>query len=256
MIPEDDRGFRLGDGLFETILAVDGELKLWDAHLSRLARGCAAMGLPAPDPAAVREAAEAALGELPPPRATVRVSWSAGSGGRALDRPESPEPRLVVAAAVAPAPVRPLILATASVRRNEGSPASRMKTLAYLDNVLARREARAAGADEALMLNNRGEVAGAAAANLFWVRGKTLFTPALECGVLDGTVRGLLIERASAAGWTVEAVRAGPEALRQADALFVTSSGVGLAEVSALDGGSWAPSAALAALSRLVADAC
>ena len=256
MIPDDDRGFRLGDGLFETVLAVDGDLRLWEAHMARLGRSCVALGLPAPDFDACRDAARAALGAQPPPRASVRVNWSAGSGGRAVDRPEVLSPRLVVTATASAAPKGPLSLRTVGVRRNEGSPASRLKTLAYLDNVLARREARAAGADEAVMLNNRGELACAAAGNLFWLRGRTLLTPALECGVLDGTVRALLMERAEAAGWSVQAVRAGPEALADADAIFVTSSGVGVCPVGSLDGVTLGPHGAWSALPALVADAC
>jgi branched-subunit amino acid aminotransferase/4-amino-4-deoxychorismate lyase len=254
MIPDDDRGFRLGDGLFETVLAVAGELKLWDAHMARMGRGCAALGLPAPEPATCRAAAKTALGDLP--RASVRLSWSAGSGGRAVDRPETLSPRLVVTATANTAPAGPLSLRLVSVRRNEGSPASRLKTLAYLDNVLARREARAAGADEAVMLNNRGELACAAAGNLFWLRGRTLLTPALECGVLDGTIRALLMERAGVAGWSVQEVRAGPEALSDADAVFVTSSGIGVCPAGALDGAAFESHGAWSALPALVADAC
>ena len=106
------------------------------------------------------------------------------------------------------------------------------------------------------MLNNRGELACAAAANLFWLRGRTLLTPALECGVLDGTIRALLMERAGADGWSVQEVRAGPEALSDADAVFVTSSGMGVCPVGALDGAAFEPHSAWSTLPALVADAC
>jgi branched-chain amino acid aminotransferase/4-amino-4-deoxychorismate lyase len=237
-VPFDDRGFTLGDGLFETVLADAGRLVFWREHLGRLARGCASLGLPAPDAgaceAAAREALEAA--GLAGTRAAVRLAWTAGSGGRGLDRPQPPAPRLVVTAAAAPRPSGSASLATASVRRNEGSPASRLKTLSYLDNVLARREARAAGADEALLLNNRGEVACAGAANLFWLGGGVLATPALDCGVLEGVVRAALIERARAAGVEVREVHAPRAELDQAEAIFVTNSLIGVRPVGRLDG--------------------
>jgi branched-subunit amino acid aminotransferase/4-amino-4-deoxychorismate lyase len=110
---------------------------------------------------------EAGLGDG---RAAVRLTLTAGSGGRGWTDPPR-RPRLVARAAAVPptTPGRRLILAR--TRRNEGSPAARLKTLSYLDNVLARAEAKAAGADEAVMLNNRGELACAAAANLFWIAG-------------------------------------------------------------------------------------
>ena len=158
MIPHDARGLTLGDGLFETILARDGVLEFLDEHLARLAEGCARLGLPGPDPAHARRLCEDAARTVAG-RAAVRLTLTAGSGGRGLDRPVEPFPRLFATAAPAPRPKTPAALVTSSVRRNEGSPASRLKTLAYVDNMLARAEALAAGADEALMLNNRGEVA-------------------------------------------------------------------------------------------------
>jgi hypothetical protein len=93
--------------------------------------------------------------------------------------------RLAARAAAAPPVTTPVDLVLAKTRRNEGSPASRLKTLSYLDNVLARAEAKAAGADEAVMRNNHGDLTCAAAANLFWIAEGRLFTPALHCGVLN-----------------------------------------------------------------------
>ncbi|HEX6858899.1 MAG TPA: aminotransferase class IV [Caulobacteraceae bacterium] len=231
MIPLDDRGLTLGDGLFETILGKDGELVLLDEHLARLARGCAVLGLPAPDLAeAGRLCREAVL----PGRCAVRLTVTAGGGGRGLDRPAAPEPRLFATAAPAPAP-GPARLITASARRNEGSPASRLKTLSYLDNILAREAARAAGADEALMLNNAGDVACAAVANIFWVEGQTLFTPALECGVLDGIMRDQVLKAAPNLGLKPVETRARREQIVAADEIFLTNSLIGVRPVSNLD---------------------
>lgn len=232
-VPADDRGFTLGHGLFETVLFEDGDLQHWDAHLARLSRGCVVLGLPAPFGEACERAALEAVGGLA--RAAVRLTWSAGSGGRGLDPPVGPEPRLVVTAAQIAAPEGPAGLITATVRRNDRSPASRLKTLSYLDNVLARAEARAAGADEALMLNTCGEVACAAAANVFWIVDGVVRTPALDCGVLDGIVRAQVLRACAGLGVAVEEVRAPPAALAGA-AVFLTNSLIGLRHVDRLDG--------------------
>jgi len=224
----DDRGFTLGHGLFETILFEGGVLQAWDAHLARLTRGCAVLGLPAPDLGACELAALDAAGGLA--RAAVRLTWSAGPGERGLDPPADPKPRLTVTAAPSALPVGPATLVTAHVRRNDQSPTSRLKSLSYLDNVLARAEARAAGGDEALMLNTRGEIACAAAANVFWVRDGVVFTPALDCGVLDGVERAAVMARLD-----VREVRAGPADLAGA-AIFLTNSLIGVRPVSHLDG--------------------
>lgn len=226
LIPRDDRGLLLGDGLFETMLAVDGVIAHLAAHLDRMAAGCLSLGL-----AFDRDAAEQAARTAVPAqgRFAVRLTLTAGSGGRGLDRPEASALRLFATAAPSTAPAGPAALIVASTRRNEGSPAARLKTLSYLDNVLARGEARVGGADEAVMLNNRGEVACAAAANLFWLADGRLFTPRLECGVLAGITRGRLLAQER-----VEEVAAGLDALERAEAVVLTNSLIGVRAVSRL----------------------
>jgi len=236
MIPLDDRGLLLGDGLFETMLAVDGAIPAIEAHLDRMAAGCVTLGLPALD----REAARALCLAAPPVsgRAAVRLTLTAGSGGRGLDRPAEIIPRLVATAALSPRVETPATLIIAQTRRNEGSPASRLKTLSYVDGVLARAEARGAGADEAVMLNNRGEVACAAAANLFWIEGERVFTPALECGVLAGITRASLMSAVEVAEAVADRAR-----LEAADAVFLTNSLIGIRPASRLGERTFAPHA-------------
>ena len=233
MIPQNDRGLLLGDGLFETLLAADGDLPHLAAHLDRMAAGCAVLDLPFDRAEAERRVLAATPGEG---RLAVRLTLTAGSGGRGLDRPEVALPRLFAKAAPSAPVVAPATAMIATTRRNEGSPASRLKTLSYLDNVLARAEASAAGADEAVMLNNRGELACAAAANLFWIEDGRLFTPRLDCGVLAGITRARLMALAA-----VEEVAVGPEGLERAEAVFLTNSLIGVRAVSRLGERMFAP---------------
>lgn len=235
-IPIDDRGLLLGDGLFETLLWLPDGPVMFDAHAERMIRGCEVLGLPAPEPDALLEAATRAAASIDAPRIAVRLTWTAGSGGRGLDRPAKVEPRLIASGAAAPKPEGAASLVTSTIRRNQGSPASRLKTLAYLDNVLARREARAAGADEALMLNTAGEVACAAVANLFWFEEGDLLTPALDCGVLDGIVRGEVLRVATSVGVKAREVHASRADLDRASGLFLTNSLTGIRAVASLDG--------------------
>ena len=252
-IDAEDRGFTLGHGLFETLLWRDGALASWDAHIDRLTHSCPQIGLPSPDPQACRRAVDVALAHTgPPDRAAVRVTWSAGRGGRGLDMPASPRPVLTVTVTAAHAPEGPVALITAQVRRNDRSPASRLKTLAYLDNVLARGEARAAGAEEALMLNTRGEIACAAAANVFWIRADAVFTPSLTCGVLAGTVRADVLEACRRLGVAAHEVRARPRDLAGA-AMFLTNSLMGIRPVAVLDGRDLPEHLLIAALTREIA---
>ncbi len=233
VIPIDDRGFLLGDGLFETVLFKAGRPVLWEAHMARLTRGCLAIGLPLPDAERLRSEARRAVAErrLGNARAAVRLTWTAGSGGRGLGRPEPLTPRLVASAAASARPDTPAAVIVSSIRRNARSPSARLKTLGYLDNVLARREAERAGADEALLLNTAGHAACASAANLFWITGGRLYTPSLSCGVLDGIMRAQVLAAAP-----VEEVRANLDTLLQAEAAFLTNSLIGIRMIKVLAG--------------------
>jgi branched-chain amino acid aminotransferase/4-amino-4-deoxychorismate lyase len=221
-------------------LALDGDLRHLAEHAARLIAGCATLGLPAP----TLERLAAAVPDLGPGRQAVRFTWSAGDGGRGLDRPDVLDPVLTVTIAPAPLPGPARLVTARAVRRNEQSPAANLKTLAYLDNILARREARAAGGDEAVMLNTRGELACAAAANLFWIRDGRVFTPALGCGVLPGLARARLMATVD-----VKEVVAGPEALGAAEAVFITNSLVGVRHVAWLDDRDYPPHPLAAILS-------
>jgi len=235
-IPLDDRGFTLGHGLFETVLWANERLEHWDAHVERLERGCRTLRLPPPDRGQMHQAALVALDAAGSPiRAAVRLNWSAGSGGRGLDLPAQLAPRLTASAASLAAASGPVRMVTAQVRRNDRSPTSRLKSLSYLDNVIARAEAREAGADEALMLNTAGEIACAAAGNVFWVRHEEVFTPDLGCGVLDGIMRREVIAACHALGLPVQEVYANPGRMAGAP-MFLTNSLVGVQPVASLDG--------------------
>jgi branched-chain amino acid aminotransferase/4-amino-4-deoxychorismate lyase len=232
----DDRGFTLGHGLFETVLWAGGALEHWDEHVERLERGCRAIGLPTPPRPELAAAAGRALDSAGrPTRAAVRLNWSAGPGERGLDPPSTYAPHLSASVAAVEAPFGPVRLAIARTRRNDRSPASRLKSLSYLDNVLARAEARAAGADEALMLNTAGEVACAAAANVFWLRHEEVFTPSLDCGVLDGVMRRQVIAACHALGVPVQEVYANPGRVAGTP-MFITNSLIGVRPVASLDG--------------------
>lgn len=121
-IPLDDRGLLLGDGLFETLLFARGELVLAEAHARRMIDGAAVLGLPAPAIETFIECALAAVRDagLSQARAAVRVTLTAGSGGRGLDRPSEPVPRLFAAAAPSTRPTTPAVLAVAETLQQPG----------------------------------------------------------------------------------------------------------------------------------------
>ena len=196
MIDPTDRGLTLGDGVFETIAVRDGRASRLDAHLARLGKGLGVLGIEAPMSG---EGLNEALGSVIEANAitegVLRLTITRGPAPRGLPGPETPAPSLIITATAsalgstgpAPAPVAAVI--ATRTRRNERSPLSRIKSLNYLDNILAAREAQGAGADEALLLNGAGKLACASSSNLFAVIGGVLVTPPAMDGCLDGVMR-------------------------------------------------------------------
>ncbi len=232
-IDPDDRGFTLGDGLFETVRVAGGRTTQLHRHLGRLRAGAALLGIPVPwTDEALGAAFAATIGASAVQHGSARLTLSRGPAPRGLLPPEASRPTgLITAAAAGPAPAGPVhaVLCT-TTRRNEWSPLSRIKSLNYLDGVLARIEADRRGAGDALLLNTRGLLAEASAANLLVLCDGRLLTPPVADGALPGLRRALLIERCGAAEASLP-----PEALRQAEAVFLGSS-LGLRAVASLDG--------------------
>ena len=235
-----DRGFLLGDGLFETMRAERGRVPFLDRHLDRLEASAAILGIPLPQPRAALAAACLEVLQangLTNCIAAVRLTLSRGPGPRGLAPPPEPEPTLLITvAAIAEGPPAPARAVISSIRRNEHSPLSRIKSLNYLDAVLALREARERGADDAILCNTAGRLACASAANLFLVRDGVLLTPSLGEGVLPGITRGLILELASELGSSAEENAIPPSALERAEEVFLTSSLIGVRPLVAADG--------------------
>jgi len=219
-----DRGLLLADGLFETLRAYRGRPFALDAHLARLAAGAHVLGLPMPATAKMEAAVAETLAANRIADATLRITLTRGSGPRGLLPPEHPIPTLLVTASppgAAPTGWRARI---ASIRRNEHSPLSRLKTLAYLDNVLALKEVAVAKADEALMLNTAGRLAGGSRSNLFLMLSGVLVTPPESEGVLPGIARGQLLALAAAERIETREAPLSPEDLDLAGEAFASNS--------------------------------
>ena len=221
-----DRGLLLGDGLFETLRSRDGRVAGLPAHLERLRRGAEMLGIPLPDLALDAAVTETLVANgVDKGCAALRITLTRGAGPRGLVPPMEPKPTLMIAAfASAPPSDAPLKAVIAATRRNEQSPLAQLKTLNYLDNVLAKSEAEARGADDALLLNTAGRLACASAANLFLVRGRRLMTPPPGEGVLPGITRAEVIALASDLDLAVTETPLEPDQLRSADEAFLTNS--------------------------------
>jgi branched-chain amino acid aminotransferase len=183
-LPIDDPGVRWGEGLFETMRAVDGRVPLRDRHLARLEASAAALGL-SPMPAAAEAAAaiDAALAAFGPGSARVRLT-------------ATPRPTLLVeVVADAPLPEAPAAVTAVTIPGAwlPGDATAEHKTLSYLRHRGSQRRAEAAGADHALLLDDRGRVGEAALASVVWADRDGLATAPVR-GLLAGVARAVVVE--------------------------------------------------------------
>ena len=167
-----DRGFTLGDGIFETLRVCEGRPLWLDDHLARFQHGAGVLGIPLPfEDRAIRRGLAELIEASGHQQASLRLTLSRGpSRARGLWPPASPAtPTLLAVVSPFPGTGRPplRLIVAGTVRRNEHSPLSLIKSLNYGDNILARREADSRGADDALMMNGQGRITCGTVGNIF-----------------------------------------------------------------------------------------
>lgn len=230
-----DRGFTLGDGVFETLAARDGAIEWFDAHWTRLETGAGALGFPVPvDGPTARTAMEELLARLgfsgTGSLAAIRCTVSRGpaGSGRGLEPPEQVTPTVLIQVVPIAASGEAVSAVVVSTVRNEYSLGSRIKSLSALDQIAAMREARAENAGEGILRNTQGRMACGARTNLFVVTGGVVVTPPVREGALPGIVRGALLEFLPQRGIEVIEAPVTETAMLAADELFATNSLLGV----------------------------
>jgi branched-chain amino acid aminotransferase len=238
-----DHGLLYGDGVFEGLRIYRRRVFRLDAHLARLADSARAIGLVLPlELPALAEAVRDTVRANRQEDGYIRLVVTRGDGPLGLDPTTCERPRVIII--VADLAVYPAALYQSGVRvitaGTRQVPAAcvdpRIKSLNYLKNVLARLEAHAAGAAEALMLNADGFVAECTADNVFTVRAGTVRTPPVTEGALGGITRDAVRELAEAEGLAWREERLGRYDLFTADECFLSGTGAELVPVIALDG--------------------
>ncbi len=266
-VPVTDHGLLYGDGLFEGMRVIAGRVFRIEQHLSRLEVGARILALELPYPMPqIRSIVEDTVRAFGEKEAYVRLLVTRGTGPLGVDPTTCPRSNLVcivntIKLFTEEQREQGLDMITSSLRRPGPDTLDvRVKSLNYLNSVLAKLEARQRGADEALLLNERGHISEAAVANVFVLRGKTLLTPPASDGCLEGINRRAVMELAKAQGYSVEERSIGRADVFAADEVFLTGSGAGVVAVRGLDGrrvgaGKRGPvTAELAALHRKLAE--
>lgn len=253
-----DRGLLYGDGLFETI-AIRGQAPCrWSAHLQRLQRGAERLGIPCPDASLLRAEVDTLVAGIE--HGVLRLTLTRGEGGRGYRPPPNPTPTRILARYPSP----PLVVNAKEIgaeliicrtRLGDNPQLAGIKHLNRLEQVLARSEWNDPDIVDGLMTDGQGCLICGTMSNLFLVFDNDIATPALDrCGVA-GTVRALVLERATALGIAVAEREIPIDELSRARALFITNALMGLLPVTRLGAWRYAPDAIPSILQQQVRQA-
>ncbi len=218
-----DNTFLYAEGLFETLLAVDGRLIFARRHMERLARGAQVTGLKLPvSIPQIKKWLISAATKHPARFKKVRLTVTAGESARWLDRPG--RPRVVISVSEHRFLERPYRLQVSDFRVDQDSIFRQIKTVSYAIQAAAFRQALADGFDDALLINESGKVAEVTSANIFWIRKNRLYTSPLSAGCLNGTTRKTVMDVARQIGIQVVEQSATLKTVCDADEIFICSS--------------------------------
>jgi aminodeoxychorismate lyase len=235
-----DRGFLFGDGLFEAMLVRRGEIFRWDRHIERLRRGIDFLKLTVPwSPEELFRFSMQLIQRNRMPECLLRVNISRGITARGYSPKNAIRPAVVLT--LHPAPmldgrrVPRWRVVTSSYCLPANDPLTHFKTTNKLPEVMARAEADAAGAHDAILLNPRGEIAEGTSCNVFWVRNNVVCTTPLASGALPGVTRAAVLELCVKLNIPWREQSAKPADLRRAQGVFLTNTSMGVIEVESLD---------------------
>jgi len=237
-----DHGLLYGDGVFEGMRSYHGKVFRLQEHLDRLWDSARSIWLQIP---ISQEQMAAAVNDTLAKNSIrdgyIRLIVTRGSGTLGLDPNKCPVPEVIIITDHIQLYPKEIyenglkIVTAATVRNHTAALSPRIKSLNYLNNILAKIEGLRAGCVEALMLNTKGEVAECTADNIFLVKGGALFTPPIDAGILEGITRNAVIELAEAAGITVRQIPLSRHDVYIADEVFLTGSAAEVIPVVEVD---------------------
>lgn len=237
-----DHGFLYGDGIYETMRVYDGVVFMFDEHLRRLFRSASLIRLDIPkDVNDIKTAVFDTLKANSLRNAYLRLTVSRGYGEIGLDPDLCSQPTFVIIAEDMkeyPSSMyeKGIKVIVAKTRRNLKEALNpQIKSLNFLNNILAKIEAKERTAYEAIMLNHNGYIAEGTISNIFFLREDILCTPSVDCGILDGITRGIVIDLATREGLRVREGYFTVDGLNGADEVFITNTTLEVMPVSMID---------------------
>jgi 4-amino-4-deoxychorismate lyase len=228
------RSLLYGEGLFETFRWKSKLPVYYERHIDRMREGARFLGIPFPKEEEIKDGLQKALSDASISDAYVKIGLLSKGSSVFYEEPSGCS-LLVVVRSYQP-PKESINVKVSSYRRNSNSPILRIKSLNYLENILAKREVLSSGYDEAILLNEGNELAEGTVSNIFFIKGKVVYTPSLECGLLAGIIRGVIFQIVNDLGFELREGRYGLEELKHSDGVFLTNSLIGAVAVSSIDG--------------------
>jgi len=218
-----DNSLLYAEGLFETFLAVGEQAIFAEEHFDRLQRGAKTIGLDLPVSIdRLQTWVKRTLRAHRSPLKKLRLTVTSGESARWLGR--SGRPQVILSAAPHQLPTKPFRLYVSDFKIDHRSIFRPVKTLSYAINAAALKQALEANCDDALLLNQLGNVAEVTSANVFWIDGDFVFTPPLTAGCLEGVTRRIVLREAKQLGIRIKEKRCPLSCLLEADEVFISSS--------------------------------
>jgi len=218
-----DNSILYAEGLFETLLAVENRLVFKPLHLKRLRSGAKAIGMKLPvSLRTIGEWTQDTAAKHPARVKKVRLTVTSGESARWVGR--QGKPQVVVITVSHTVPERPFRLFVSPLRVDQDSTLRRIKTISYVLQAAALKQAVERGFDDALLLNEKEQVAETTSANIFWVTRGRIFTPPLSAGCLEGVTRSLVMRQAARLGFHLAERDVDLDRIAAADEIFLSSS--------------------------------
>ena len=227
-----------GKGIFTTIAVYRGEPFLWEKHWRRLQTDAKKIGLDLSDfdEATIKDALLETIAKNDLINGRARLTFFDERANGIWKLESKRKTSFLMLTADFRAITDNFRLTISPFPTNSKSPLAGVKSCNYLENLFALDEAKKRGFDEAVRINERGEIASACAANIFWLKGAKLYTPAPATGCLNGTTREFLTEK-----FECFEIETSLENLQNADAIFLTSAGIGVVQASEFEDRKFAP---------------
>lgn len=227
------RSLFYGEGIFETTRWKGGKPVHLSKHLARLKKGAEFLKIPYPGDREITGQAESSYNESGIEDAYVKICILSDSSPLYYDEPKNSS--ILIYIRKIGEPKYSIKLCVSDNKRNQDSKIANIKSLNYLENIIVKREALSKGFDDAIILNTKDEITETSANNIFWVRGRSIFTPAENCGLLPGITRQIVMEMAPELGYDVNERKYKLPYLLNSDFAFITNSLNGIQYVNKIN---------------------